>query len=199
MGGAVDIREGRDTTQWDMKKRGKWAQGNFMIFNKYNAEYSNWVGSTPDMSTDFKKNSLHVLVDKNLDMCHQCELAVQKADCVLDGIKRLLLLGSAPPQDFRVNLLHSKSPVGYFPVRKIFPSVISQQITIPSGNIQLLWCEDLSGVDCNVVVCSGVVHSKGFRGISDTALATPPTPLYSQTFGLLRAVFHFFSHSLLSV
>lgn len=97
MGGAVDIREGRDTTQWDMKKRGKWAQGNFMMFNKYNAESCNWVVATPDMSTDFKKNSLCVLVDKNLDMSHQCELAVQKADCILDGIKRSRFCPSAVP------------------------------------------------------------------------------------------------------
>lgn len=36
MGGAVDMGEGRDTTQWDLEKRGKWAYGNLMMFNKYN-------------------------------------------------------------------------------------------------------------------------------------------------------------------
>jgi len=111
----VDTLEGRDAIERDLDRLERWACVNCMKFSKAkckvlhmaqgNPKYKyrlggEWLESSPE------ENDLGGLVDEKLNMSQQCALAAQKANHILDCIKRsvasrarevILLLCSAPP------------------------------------------------------------------------------------------------------
>jgi len=97
LNGAVNMLQGRDTIQRDFDRLEMWACANLMKFNKDKCKAlhmgwgnlkhkyrlgGEWIESSPE------EKRLGVLVDKKLNMTHQCALAAHKVIHILESIKR---------------------------------------------------------------------------------------------------------------
>ncbi|KAJ7396419.1 rna-directed dna polymerase from mobile element jockey-like [Pitangus sulphuratus] len=98
LSGVIVTREGWDVTQGDLRGQAqKWAHKNLIRFNKSkskmlhlvqgNLRYEYRLGEEAIESSPVEKD-LGILMDKNLDVSWQFAPVAQKANCILDCIKR---------------------------------------------------------------------------------------------------------------
>ncbi|PKU45119.1 rna-directed dna polymerase from mobile element jockey-like [Limosa lapponica baueri] len=92
--GAVNMLEGKDVIQRDLESLEMWACANLMKFSNIKCKYQYRLGDG-GIETIPAKKDLWFLVDEKCDMSQHYALAVQKANCVLGCIKRIMDIRSA--------------------------------------------------------------------------------------------------------
>ena len=89
----MNVPEGWKAVQRDLDRHKEWPQVNLMRFKKsmckglWQSPLSYNLGDEKTGHIPIKKD-LGVLVNDKLDMCQQCALAAQKANCILGCIER---------------------------------------------------------------------------------------------------------------
>lgn len=88
---AVHLLEGKDAIHWGLGRLEEWATVDLMKFNKLlhlcwgNPWHQHRQGNE---WTESSLADLGILVDKKSDMSWKCVIGAQKANCILDCVKR---------------------------------------------------------------------------------------------------------------
>ena len=104
LSGAVNMTKERDAIQRDLDRLEWCAHINLMKFSKATCKVLHLGGGSPKhryrlggkgLESSPEEKDLGMLVDGRFNMCRQCALAAQRANCALGCIKRLFFVLNA--------------------------------------------------------------------------------------------------------